>query len=184
MIEGIKEIAKRLYGLRESLDLTIEEFIEGANLTVEEYEKAESGDYDISVSLMQRIAKKHHVPLEVLMFGSEPKMSRYFVTRAGKGEKIERTKAYRYQSLAAGFINRKADPFLVTVAPKTEDVPIYYNTHDGQEFNMVIKGQLLIDIEGKELILNEGDSIYFDARLPHGMKALGGEKVQFLAVIL
>ncbi len=33
-------------------------------------------------------------------------MSSYFVTRAGKGTSIERTKAYKYQSLAAGFMNR------------------------------------------------------------------------------
>lgn len=184
MNEAIKDIAQRLYGLREALDLTIEEFIEDTNLTLEEYKKAESGNSDISVSLMQRISKKHDVPLEALMFGSEPKMSNYFVTREGKGVKIERTKAYSYQSLAAGFKDRKADPFLVTVAPKPIDTPIYYNTHDGQEFNMVLKGQLLIDISGKELILDEGDSIYFDARLPHGMKALGGDSAQFLAVIL
>ena len=29
-------------------------------------------------------------------------MSSYFLTRAGKGTSIERTKAYKYQSLAAG----------------------------------------------------------------------------------
>ena len=27
------------------------------------------------------------------------------------------------------------DNFLVTVEPKPEDTPIYYNTHYGQEFN-------------------------------------------------
>ena len=184
MSKAIKDIAKRLYGLRESLDLSIEEFIEGCNLTVDEYQKAESGDFDISVSFMQRIAKQHDIPLEVLMFGAEPKMSSYFVTRAGTGVRIERTKAYSYQSLAAGFIDRKANPFLVTVEPKPKDTPIYYNTHDGQEFNLVIEGELLIDIQGKELILNKGDSIYFNAKLPHGMKALGEQKARFLAVII
>ena len=32
--------------------------------------------------------------------------------------------------------------------------------------------------------IEEGDSIYFDSQQPHGMKALDGEKVCFLAVIL
>ena len=39
-------------------------------------------------------------------------------------------------------------------------------------------------INDKELVLNEGDSIYFDSSLPHGMKALNERPVKFLAVIL
>ena len=118
------------------------------------------------------------------MFGDEPKMSTYFITRKGKGITVERTKAYKYQSLAAGFAGRKADPFLVTVHPKSEEEPIYLNPHPGQEYNLVLKGRMLLQINNKELILEEGDSIYFNSELPHGMKALDGEKVSFLAIIL
>ena len=59
-----------------------------------------------------------------------------------------------------------------------------YNSHNGQEFNYILEGRMLLSIGGKDLILNEGDSIYFNSKLPHGMKALDGKKVQFLAVIL
>ncbi|WP_368338144.1 cupin domain-containing protein, partial [Parabacteroides merdae] len=51
-------------------------------------------------------------------------------------------------------------------------------------YNMVLKGRMLLQINNKELILEEGDSIYFNSELPHGMKALDGEKVSFLAIIL
>ena len=43
---------------------------------------------------------------------------------------------------------------------------------------------MLLQINHKDLILEEGDSIYFNSELPHGMKALDGEKVCFLAIIL
>jgi quercetin dioxygenase-like cupin family protein len=46
------------------------------------------------------------------------------------------------------------------------------------------KGTLLLQIDGKDIILEEGDSIYFDATKPHGMKALNNEKARFLAIIL
>ena len=49
---------------------------------------------------------------------------------------------------------------------------------------LVIEGRMLINIEGKEIILNQGDSIYFNSKLPHGMKALDGKTVRFLAVIM
>ncbi|RGJ72385.1 cupin domain-containing protein, partial [Phocaeicola dorei] len=41
-----------------------------------------------------------------------------------------------------------------------------------------------LNINGKELILNPGDSLYFDSSIPHGMLALDDKTVKFLAVIL
>lgn len=184
MDEQIKQIAERLRGLREVLELTIEEMANICGISAEEYTLVESGEADISVSMLQKVARKCGVALDALMFGEEPKMSSYFLTRAGKGVSIERTKAYKYQSLASGFKDRKADPFIVTVEPKPEEFPMTFNSHDGQEFNLVLSGRMLIDIDGKELILNEGDSIYFDSNRPHGMKALDGQPVKFLAMIL
>ena len=184
MDDQIRQIAERLRGLREVLELTVDDLADQCDISAEEYHRSENGEYDISVSMLQKIARQYNVALDALMFGEEPKMSSYFLTRAGKGVSIERTKAYKYQSLASGFINRDADPFIVTVEPKDESVPMNYNSHNGQEFNYVLEGRMLLSINGKELILEEGDSIYFNSKLMHGMKALDGKKVKFLAVIL
>lgn len=184
MDEQIKQIAERLRGLRDVLDLSVEELTAACDIPEEDYRRAETGEHDISVSMLQKISRKYEIALDTLMFGEEPKMNSYFITRAGKGVSIERTKAYKYQSLASGFIHREADPFIVTVEPKEDTVPMNYNSHDGQEFNYVLEGRLLLSIGGKELVLNEGDSIYFNSKLPHGMKALDGKKVRFLAIIM
>ncbi len=184
MNEEIKQIAERLKGLRDALEISVEDVAGACKISPEEYLALESGTVDISVSVLHNISQVYGVELTTLMFGDEPKMSAYFVTRKGKGISVERTKAYKYQSLAAGFSNRKADPFMVTVHPKPEDEPIYLNTHSGQEYNYVINGRMLIRINGKDLILEEGDSIYFNSELPHGMRALDDEEVRFLAVIL
>lgn len=184
MDEQIKQIAERLIGLREALELTPEEVAKTCHISVEEYNRIESGQVDISVSVLHQIAKAYGVELTTLMFGDEPKMNSYFITRKNKGVAVERVKAYKYQSLAAGFAQRKCNPFMVTVHPKPEDEPIYRNSHPGQEFNYVVSGRMMIEINGKQLILEEGDCIYFDSQQPHGMKALDGEKVCFLAVIL
>lgn len=183
MSDQIKQIAERLRGLRDVLELTPEEVAESCHLTVEEYLDMESGETDISVSVLQQIARKYGIALDVLMFGEEPKMNTYFLTRCGAGVSVERTKAYKYQSLASGFRGRVADPFLVTVEPKPDDTPIHFNSHEGQEFNLVIEGRMLLNLNGKELILNPGDSLYFNSSIPHGMKALDGKTVKFLAII-
>jgi len=184
MNEQIKQIAERLTGLRDVLEVTPEEMAKTCHLTTEEYLLLESGTVDVSVSILHTIAHAYDIELATLMFGSEPKMNAYSVTRKGKGDAVERTKAYKYQALASGFTDRTASPFVVTIHPKPKEEPIYLNTHAGQEFNLVLKGRMRIQINKKNLILEEGDSIYFNSELPHGMQALDGEVVQFLAVII
>lgn len=184
MCDPIKSIANRLRGLREVLELSAQEVAEGCHLRVEEYMALESGESDISVNVLQTIARRYGISLDVLMFGEEPKMNAYFITRAGAGVSVERRKAYKYEALASGFRDRKADPFIVTVEPAPADAPMHLNSHEGQEMNYVLEGRLLLSLNGKELVLNVGDSLYFDSSLPHGMKALDGRPVRFLAIIM
>ena len=184
MCDPIKSIANRLRGLREVLELSAQEVAESCHLRVEEYMALESGESDISVNVLQTIARRYGISLDVLMFGEEPKMNAYFITRAGAGVSVERRKAYKYEALASGFRDRKADPFIVTVEPAPTDAPMHLNSHEGQEVNYVLEGGLLLSLNGKELVLNVGDSLYFDSSLPHGMKALDGRPVRFLAIIM
>ena len=184
MCDPIKSIANRLRGLREVLELSAQEVAESCHLRVEEYMALESGESDISVNVLQTIARRYGISLDVLMFGEEPKMNAYFITRAGAGVSVERRNAYKYEALASGFRDRKADPFIVTVEPAPTDAPMHLNSHEGQEMNYVLEGRLLLSLSGKELVLNIGDSLYFDSSLPHGMKALDGRPVRFLAIIM
>ena len=75
MNDQIKQIAARLRGLRDVLELTEQEVADSCNLTVEEYRTMESGTQDISVSALQMIARRYDITLDGLMFGEEPKMS-------------------------------------------------------------------------------------------------------------
>lgn len=183
MDEQIKQIGERLRGLRDVLDISVEEIAALCGITVDRYEKMERGETELSVANLQKIAKKYGISLDVLMFGEEPKMSSYFLTRKGQGKSVERRKAYQYESLASGFRGRKADPFIVTVEPKDANAPKEMNSHSGQEFNMVLEGTMELTIGTKSLVLNEGDSIYFDATHPHGMRTLNDKPVRFLAII-
>jgi len=175
MNDQIQEIAQRLRGLRDALNISIREIAEVCHVSEDEYLEYESGNNDIPVSILQNISKRFNVELTDLLFGESPKMTSFYLTRAGLGTAMERSKSYKYQSLAAGFLHRKADPFIVTVEPKPEGTPMHLNTHEGS---------LLLSINGKELILNKGDSLYFNAENKHGMKALNGESAKFLAVII
>lgn len=183
MEEAIKQIGERLKGLRDVLDIPAEEVAELCGFTVDNYLKMESGEGELSVSSLQKISKRYGIALDVLLFGEEPHMSTYFLTRKGQGMSVERRSAYKYQSLASGFRGRQADPFMVEVEPKPADAPLDKNSHQGQEFDMVTEGTLELTIGKKVLVLEAGDSIYFDATQPHAMRALNGKAVKFLAII-
>jgi transcriptional regulator with XRE-family HTH domain len=182
MNEQIQQIASRLKGLRESLDLSLAEMAAQCNRTVAEIERYETGTTDIPMSFLFDVAQRFTIDTSTLISGDEPRMSAYFLTRHGHGTSVERTQAYKYQALAGGYKHPKAEPFEVRVEPN--DHPIYLNTHQGEEFNYILEGRLQLHINGKDLILNPGDSIYFDSSCPHGMKALDNRPVKFLAIIL
>lgn len=184
MSEVIKQIGLRLQGLRESLDMTQETFAATCDIPVQDYIDYENGEKDMTISIMRKISNKFDIDTSVLMFDDEPKMSSYFLTRKGKGLSIKRVERYKYQTLAGGFNNRKAEVFEVTIEPRVAELPLHTSTHGGQEFNMVLNGKMRFSIDGKELILHEGDSIYFDSSKPHGMQPMDGKSVKFLAVIL
>lgn len=182
MSEQIKQIAQRIRELREISNFSVEELAKEFHITAEQYEQYESGNVDIPVSFLYAVANKFNVELTAILTGEDPKLHIYSLVRKGKGLKVERRKDYDYQNLAYNFVNKKAEPFLVTVQP--ENKKINFNTHVGQEFNYVIEGTLKIVIDKHEFILNEGDSLYFDSSYPHGMQALDGKPAKFLAVII
>ena len=181
MDEQLKQIGERLKGLRDVLDLTAQEVADTVGISLDKYEKIEAGELDITISNLMKIARKYGVSTEELIFAESPHMKSYYVTRKGQGMSIERTKAYKYQSLVGGFVNHKADVFIVTVEPKPDVHTIYKNSHPGQEFNLVLEGKMELYIGGKTMVLEEGDSIYFDSTKPHGMLAVGDKAVKFLA---
>jgi quercetin dioxygenase-like cupin family protein len=184
MEEAMKQIGERLRGLREIMDLEVSELANLCGVSEERYLKIERGEADITISNLMKIARRCGVSADVLMFGEEPHMKSYYVTRRGQGLSVERTKAYKYESLTSGFQNRKANAFIVTVEPKPDATKIYKNSHSGQEFNYVLEGTMELHIGEKVIRLGEGDSIYFESTTPHGMKAIGDKPVRFVAVAI
>lgn len=184
MSEQIKLIASRIKELRDISAISVKDLAAELQISEEVYLEYESGNTDIPVSFLYQIANRFNVELSAILTGDNPKLHTYQIVRKGKGANVERREHYKYQSLANNFIGKRAEPFIVSVAPEADSYPVHYNSHKGQEFNYVIEGTLKIIINGHELVLEEGDSIYFDSSANHGMKALNGKQAKFLAIIL
>ena len=178
-----QQIASRVRELREVLDMDAEQVAAGLGIPVELYNSYENCEQAIPISTMNRLAEILHVDFTELLTGEAPRMADYTLVRSGQGVKVERYPGYAFQSLAYNFKGRTMEPMLVCLDPHDDDEsqPALV-THGGQEFNLVLEGQVKVVIGNRSFVLSPGDSIYFDPSIPHGQRAVGGP-VKFVTII-
>lgn len=139
MQERIMEVADRIKELRGILGISAGDVAAGIGVSPEKYMRYENGEEDIPASELYEISRKLGVEMSILLTGETPRMHFFTVTRKDQGVSVERRKQYKYQNLANNFINKKAEPFIVTVEPKPAG-KVETNNHPGQEFNLVLEG--------------------------------------------
>jgi quercetin dioxygenase-like cupin family protein/DNA-binding XRE family transcriptional regulator len=183
MTDQLQEMGRRIKALREIEDISPETMAKKCEVTQEEYVQYEAGSKDFSFSFLYNAANALGVDVVDLMSGDSPKLSTCSMVKKGGGFEVKRREAYNYKHLAFTFRNKMAEPFMVTVEPK-DDKPVTLHSHDGQEFNYVVDGQMTFYIGDISYDLGEGDSVYFDSGIPHAMKAENGLPCKFLAVVL
>ncbi|HCC37818.1 MAG TPA: XRE family transcriptional regulator [Treponema sp.] len=174
------QIPGRIKELREILEVTVQEMAEGCGIPLDTYAGYESGEHDIPISALYKIAHRLGTDVTVLITGEDPKMASAAVCRKNKGVRIERYPGYEFTSLAYNFKDRTMEPLEVFLDPSKP--PAEQVSHNGQEFNFIIEGKVRVTVAGREYTLEAGDSIYFDARLPHGQSAADGP-AKFITII-
>ena len=179
-------MASRIRELREIEGFSPEQMAQKTDVTTEEYLLCESGGSDLNFAFIYRCALALGVDVTDIIEGSSPKLRSYTVTRSGAGQRIEQAHGMVYYNLAAAFQNRIAEPLYVVSAYNEEAQrrDIELTTHEGQECDIVVRGQLKVQVGGHTETLHAGDSIYYDSGTPHGMIAVGGEDCIFYAIVL
>ncbi len=183
MNDDIRLIAERIAGLRDIFEISVEEMAEITGKTPEEYLEYERGEKDFSFSFLFTIANRFGVDITDILTGHGARLSMYSVVRKGEGLKMERRKEYKYEHLAYIFKDKKMEPFIVTVEPSDVDAASHKHAHEGHEFNYILEGSMTLFIENEQVLLQEGDAAYIDARYAHSMQAEGGKTCRFLAII-
>jgi transcriptional regulator with XRE-family HTH domain len=181
---GLDQIPGRIKEFREIMEISAIDMARDIGISLETYEKYESGALDIPISVLYKIANRLGTDTTVILTGDGPRMETASVCRAGKGIQVERYPGYEYSSLAYNFKGRTMEPLLVAL--DTSKAPAPMVSHSGQEFNYVVLGRVRITVGNRDYDLTAGDSIYFDARLPHAQCALengGGSSAQFITII-
>ena len=186
MEHKLKQIADRIRELRLLSGLSVAEIAERMGISESEYEMCEAGNKNLSIAFLYHCALTFGVDMSDILEGKSPKLRSYALTRRGEGQKIEEAHHMVGYNLASGFRNRIGLPLYMEMNYRegAENEKIELVTHEGQECDIVISGQMKIQIGEHVEILNAGDSIYYDSGTPHGMVAVGGKDCSFYAIVL
>ena len=185
-LNRISEIATRIRELREIMGFSVEFMTEKTNVTENQYLAFESGKEDIPFSFIHKCALTFGVEMTELLEGSSAKLSTYTVTRKGRGQETAKEDGIDISNLAPKFKDKLAEPYYVTYeySPAQQNKPIHLTTHSGQEFDLVLSGKLKVQVGDHVEVLGEGDSIYYNSSMPHGMIAVDGQSCTFVAVVM
>lgn len=87
-----------------------------------------------------------------------------------------------YHSLSKSKVDRHMEPFIIDIDANDEK-DFFLSAHEGEEFIMVLKGELEISYGKSNYRLKEGDTIYYDSIVPHHVHTAEGQAAQILAVV-
>ncbi len=182
----IKEMAGRIKELREIEGYSPAEMATKTGITEAEYIACENGESDLNFAFIYRCASALRVNVTDIIEGYSPNLKSYTVTRAGAGQQIAKAHGMVYQNLAYAFKNRIAEPLFVrsTYSEEAQNRDIELTTHAGQECDIVIEGNLMVQVGEHKEVLGPGDSIYYNSDTPHGMIAVNGKDCTFYAIVL
>ena len=182
----LMEVASRIRDMREIVGYTTFEMAEKLEMSEADYRLYETGTVDLPFTFIHKCAMIFGVEITVLLEGHSAKLSGYTVTRKNKGLVTASEDGITIQDLAPMFRKKLATPYWVTYqySEELQNQPIHTTTHDGQEFDLVIKGAMRIRIGDHEEVLHEGDSIFYRSSTPHGMIAVEGQDCVFLSMIM
>jgi len=177
----LKELGRRLAGLRDACGYDREEFAEKLGISLDMLASYEETGFDIPISVLMQAARLCEVDMAVLLTGSSTHLNTYQVVRAGEGRLVDRFPGYHFEDLAYNYNNKVMQPLLVSL--ETSDDPAELVTHGGQEFNYVVAGKVILVFEDKEIELDVGDSVYFNPQIPHGQRCGSSKGAVFVTII-
>jgi XRE family transcriptional regulator, regulator of sulfur utilization len=159
-------IGKKLKSSRLKRDKTIQELADTSHVSSNMISRIERGLTTPSVEILMKLADALGVSLSYFVEEAE-KGSTIVHTPAGKGEPIFFFEdKHQISSLTRGLRDPGFSVFVDTLEPHC-DSGDGGMVHTGEEFAMVLDGEVEFIIDGDHFLLNQGDSIAFKATLPH-----------------
>jgi transcriptional regulator with XRE-family HTH domain len=179
-----KSISSNIKKIRKQKKMTLQELADRTGLTKGYLSKVERSEKAPPYSTLNRIAGALGVEVTTVLkkdFAPLQDTSFFFGKKSDEQIICETTDfaGYDYVVLGAGKPGKNMEPFII-YAP-FEIARMY--EHEGEEFFYVMEGRLEFIYGDKTCIMETGDHVYFDSRIPHSGRSLGDKKAKLMVVI-
>jgi transcriptional regulator with XRE-family HTH domain len=185
--EGLSDygIGDKLRTLRLKKKMGLVELGKHTGLSPGLLSKIERGLMFPTLPTLLRIALVFGVGLEFFFAGARDKP---LVAVVRKGDRVQlpdrpgaREVAYRFESLDYAATERRFNCYYAEFFPVAPD-RLRPHDHPGVEFIYAIQGTLSVHVGGEEHALEAGDSLYFDATIPHAYRRSSGRSCSAIVV--
>ncbi len=178
-------VGAQVRAFRTALGMKLGDLAAAADLSPGMLSKVENGQTSPSLSTLQALAVALNIPLASFFTKFDQKSEATFV-KAGQGLTIERrgtAKGHRYQLLGHGVRpDVGVEPYLITLDAQSDAYPIFQ--HEGIEFLYMLEGAVVYTHGDRSYLMEPGDSLFFDADIPHGPLELRRLPAIYLSVIV
>jgi len=176
-------IGPRIRALREAMGHSLRDLAERSGVSAPMLSQVERGETSPTLAVAEKIAAGLELTLSQLLRLDEG--DHVSLSRAGERRRFERG-GHRFEELTPPLPGQRADVSLHTLRAGAttggaDDPPIH--EPGSRETAVVLTGVIALTVDGTRHELHAGDSVTFDADLPHHFENDGEEQARFLAVI-
>ena len=173
-------VGKRLRELRVRKGYSLRELANHSGLSINTLSLIENGKSSPSVSTLQQLALALTVPIAVF-FETEPVAKKIVFTPADQRPQATFGKT-RMENLGKDLADHVVQPFVITLsAGKSSGDRMI--VHTGHELVYCLKGVIHYQVGDDQFDLRSGDSLVFEAHLPHRWTNDSKESAQFLLIL-
>ncbi len=176
-------IGARVKSLREAMDLSLRDLSARSGVSAPMLSQVERGDTSPTLAVAQKIAAGLDLTLSQLLRLDE---DRHVVIVGAGDRRTRRRRGHRVEELTPPLPGQRADVSEHTLAPGAatggpDDPPMH--EPGSRETAVVLEGAVELFIDGQRHQLREGDSVTFDADLPHHFENNSSSESRLIAVV-
>jgi transcriptional regulator with XRE-family HTH domain len=176
-------VGSRVRALREAMDLSLRDLAERSGVSAPMLSQVERGATSPTLAVAARIAAGLDLSLSQLLRLDED--AHVVVVRRGQRRKRSRA-GHRVEELTPPLPGQRADVSLHRLGPGAvtggaDDPPIH--EPGSRETAVVLEGTATLAVDGQRYELRTGDSVTFDADLPHHFANNTEQPAELLAVV-
>ena len=168
----MQNLGKRLKTLRNERGLTLVQLGQQVGLSASYLSQVERSVTMPSLPKLATIARI--LDVEVAYFFEEEESSSPCPIRAEQGQRLDGSAGAIVELLAADPTDKKIQPYRLVCQPGASKD--HSPTYPGEEFGLVLKGQLTVTVGEETFVLKAGDSIHYETLQPHSWRNEGDEE--------